>query len=94
MFGITPPEYCTLEENRRRVVPYHYFHTDGGRRYGNVGRECEYLQFEQASADAKQIGHKFITERVIFRNWTHSFNFSFFNPSWDLPSSRKNPISN
>ena len=85
MFGIAPPEYCNSEENRRRVLPYHYYPTKNG--YGNYNRECDHILNEQKRADeTKTIGHRFSTERLIFRSWTHSFNFSFFNPSWDLPA--------
>ena len=82
-FGLTPPQFCISKLNRRKKVAYHYYTLDGGSRYEPTDDECRYLEREQTRADEmKNVGHRFITERQIYRDWAPLFNFSFHHPSW------------
>ena len=83
-FGLTPDDYCTSFNYKRRKVPYHYW-TAGVE--GEKDDECAMLEADVKRAEeSQQVGHRFFTERRIFRNWAKPYNFSFYVPSWNQPS--------
>ena len=65
--------YIFTSSNRNKPVLYHYYE----KRYD----ECwMYTQHETRM----KTGHRYLTEKAIFKQWAQMFNITFKVPSWDM----------
>ncbi|XP_065099847.1 alpha-N-acetyl-neuraminyl-2,3-beta-galactosyl-1,3-N-acetyl-galactosaminide alpha-2,6-sialyltransferase isoform X2 [Paramisgurnus dabryanus] len=70
VYGMIDGSYCS--QPNRSSVPYHYY---------EVSRLDECRMYH-AHEHAKRAGHRFITEKEIYRRWASQGKLHFIYPSW------------
>ncbi|XP_077861822.1 alpha-N-acetylgalactosaminide alpha-2,6-sialyltransferase 3-like [Saccoglossus kowalevskii] len=73
VYGMVESDYChnvTLIND----MPHHYFDASGP-------KECVFSRLHEYGL---REGHRFHTEKYIFKKWARVFNITFHHPSWDL----------
>ncbi|XP_006824879.1 alpha-N-acetylgalactosaminide alpha-2,6-sialyltransferase 3-like [Saccoglossus kowalevskii] len=73
IFGMIESGHCsTIRYFEDR--PHHYFEPTGP-------KECAFTRLHESGLRG---GHRFHTEKYIFKKWARVFNITFHHPSWDL----------
>ncbi|XP_033631934.1 alpha-N-acetylgalactosaminide alpha-2,6-sialyltransferase 3-like [Asterias rubens] len=74
VYGMVPEDYCS--KYGYKTVKYHYWQNAWD------PNECGYYK---ANENTQKGGHRFMTEKAIFRQWAQKYNITFHYPSWDKP---------
>ncbi|XP_063970311.1 alpha-N-acetyl-neuraminyl-2,3-beta-galactosyl-1,3-N-acetyl-galactosaminide alpha-2,6-sialyltransferase-like isoform X1 [Lytechinus pictus] len=72
VYGMVDENYCKL--HKEIEAPYHY--------YENLPwNECEFLNMHE---NKMKQGHRYLTEKALYRRFASMFNLNFKYPAWNL----------
>ncbi|XP_071508311.1 alpha-N-acetyl-neuraminyl-2,3-beta-galactosyl-1,3-N-acetyl-galactosaminide alpha-2,6-sialyltransferase-like isoform X1 [Diadema antillarum] len=72
VYGMIDEHHCDIHGDQN--VPYHYYEQ-------LPWSECEYINMHEKE---KKIGHRYLTEKALFRRFSTMFNLKFSHPAWNL----------
>ncbi|XP_070554347.1 alpha-N-acetyl-neuraminyl-2,3-beta-galactosyl-1,3-N-acetyl-galactosaminide alpha-2,6-sialyltransferase-like [Ptychodera flava] len=76
VYGMIDFDHCSRNKTRSKDVPYHYYDK-------TEVKECD---VSNAGETRSTGGHRYLTEKYVFRKWAKSADMEFFYPSWNITS--------
>ncbi|XP_070554340.1 alpha-N-acetylgalactosaminide alpha-2,6-sialyltransferase 5-like isoform X2 [Ptychodera flava] len=73
VYGMVEANHCE-KTTARLDIPFHYYSMDNG-------YECMFYRKHEIGLKE---GHRFFTEKYVFKKWARYFNLTFHYPEWDI----------